>query len=128
MRFIARAINQTAYVAPRTGLDSTGKPTYGTPVAMLVRAEYGQGVAQRGSSGTVDTTTARVFSLTVVGLQSRVWLPGAPVAALLASQAAPGNAALAAAAASAARLPGPRGCEANFSIAGALEHYLTELV
>jgi len=127
MRYLARAFTQTAYVAARTGLDSTGKPTYGTPAPVLARVEQSAGVSKRGPQGTTDVTTARLYTPSTVGAQDRVWLPGTPVTALLASLAAPGNAALAATAAAAARLPGPRGCEPNYSLGGVLEYYLTEL-
>lgn len=127
MLHLGRAFGQTIYVAAYQGLNATGKPTYGTPAALACRVEQSQGVARNGARGTKNTVAALIFSLTALGPQDRVWLPGAPVAAVEASLAAPSNTALAAAATLAARAVGPQGSVPQPNLGGVVEYHLTEL-
>lgn len=73
---IASWLTQTAYVAPVTGIDAWGKPTYGPPVARKVRVEVLRRMVTN-AQGEESVSNHRLWSLEPIALTDRVWLPGA---------------------------------------------------
>lgn len=98
---IASKLTETLYVASRTGLDSTGKPTYAAARAMACRAERTKGVGQNGAQGTADASSFTVVTTEAILSTDRVWLPGTST----------GDA-------SAARVPGPTGVQPGVRLRG----------
>ncbi len=76
---LAHLMPDTATVAPFTGRDGDGKPTFGAQVAVKGREEKKQKqvINTRGEEVTSDTQFA---TQTSIGVQDRVWLPGADTA------------------------------------------------
>lgn len=72
---LARVLNQTAYVAAQTGVDSYGKPTYGTPAAKAVRVQQKRTLVTNARGDEV-TSSHRLWCQEEIALTSRVWLPG----------------------------------------------------
>lgn len=81
---IASWLTQTAYVAPVTGIDAWGKPTYGAPVARKVRVESLRRMVTN-AQGEESVSNHRLWSLDPIALTDRVWLPGANTASAEAS-------------------------------------------
>lgn len=74
--FLQTICAQTIYVAPFTGNNSTtGKPTWGTPVAYAARVESKKQVIDV-APGTKVSSNIAVYTPAVVSEQDRVWLPG----------------------------------------------------
>lgn len=67
---------QTIYVASATGVSESGGPTYGSPVARLARVET-RVTQVRGTDGNLKTTSHWICTTGALGLNDRVWLPGA---------------------------------------------------
>jgi len=68
-------LNQTIYVATKTGVDAFGNPTWGAPTAVKARVE---GRMQRvvDTSGVEVVSDKQILTLTQIGQEDRIWLPG----------------------------------------------------
>lgn len=73
---IASWLVSTVTVASKTGVDSYGKPSYGSQSTFSARVQA-QSKIVRNSKGEDSNSEWRVYTLTAVALTDRLWLPGA---------------------------------------------------
>lgn len=68
-------LTQTVNVAPVSGIDQYGKPTYGPPVARQVRLEQRRTMVTTGR-GEEAVANHRLWCAEPINLTDRIWLPG----------------------------------------------------
>ena len=69
-------LNQTIYVASRTGTSSYGDSTFGAATARKARVEVDRRLVANPFTGKEEVTSHRIVVEQAIGLNDRIWLPG----------------------------------------------------